>query len=319
MVRVRVRFGVAALLAALGSGIATPAGAVPRIETNVRAEAWESGEDPGNEVDEDSTEAPGDTIEANAFRCLGDAICAFLPGDVHGGFARARTDYGVNRAYARAPEGENEFAENDVIDSAYASSFWADEWTFDVALPALGAPVSLAFQIDGSWSDTAAMFGAGIFDADEFYVPNPDDPLPFLDVDAQMIASIELQTFEENAVVFQPTAGNFLQLIPLDDGGEASGSVDLEIVVQFIPIPGHTYIVAARMLAVAGGGGPGGQVADFESTSELIRVVVPEGVSFTSAAGAQWNVVVPEVGAAWLVGLAAVAVAGARRRGLHGG
>jgi MYXO-CTERM domain-containing protein len=157
------------------------------------------------------------------------------------------------------------------------------------------------------------MFAAAIFDPTLPYVPNPDDPIPFLDVDATGIAGLEFLSASETAFVFQPILANPFQLIPIDDGGEPSGSVDLHIVLQFIPVPGRTYTIAARMIA-ATNGEDGEQSADFESTAELVRVLVPEGVSFESAAGAEWNVQVPEPGAGALAALAAFALAASRAR-----
>ena len=310
---VRVRFGIAVVLAGFGLWLAPPAAALTLIETEVWAEAVESGEDPGSEFDEDQTSTPGDSISANANECPGDAFCASLPGDISGAYARAETDYGSNRAYARAPDGYDEDFENDVVDTAFASSFWADEWTFIVPLAAIGAPVSLEFVLDGSWANEGgATFGAGIFDRDAFYVRNPDDPIPFLDVEEEPVASLELSTHEETGLLFQPIAGNPIQIISIDEGGEVNGSIDLHVVMQFIPVPGRTYTVAARLVAGASSD-LDSSIADFESTGELVRVVVPDGVSFSSAAGAQWNVEVPEPSAAALLGLALLLRMGLRR------
>lgn len=128
--------------------------------------------------------------------------------------------------------------------------------------------------------------------------PNPEDPPPFLDLDVDLVAGWAFQTPE-----------------PGEDGGEVpDGSVDTVATFSFVPEPGATYVVQARLDVDSTGLYTGGATdAGFGSTAALVRVVVPEGVSFASAAGASYPVEVPEPSAALLVVVALGSLSTLRR------
>jgi hypothetical protein len=84
------------------------------------------------------------------------------------------------------------------------------------------------------------------------------------------------------------------------------------VILSFVPEDGVTYTVAA-LLQVESPGQEGDQSASFDSTAQLTRVFVPGGTSFASAAGASYDVVVPEPGAALLLAIGAGALALVRR------
>jgi hypothetical protein len=289
---------------------AAPASALPLIDSRAEAYSDESGEDPGGESDYEQATAAGASAVAETFRCVGSGSCALPPfgWPPYGARADATTNFGRNRARARGANGYDPNNENDVVDSAAASSLWTDDWTFSVPLSAVGDPVSLEFALDGSWqNDGFARFEAGVFDTTMPVTPNPDDPDPFLPGGYQIVAGLMFDSTAESVFTF-PFSG----FIPVEDGGEPDGSVDLLIRIDFVPVPGRTYMVAAR-LVVEGYSGEAHTGAEFGSTAELVRVVVPSGVSFESAAGASWNVEAPEPGLAMLAGAGLLAAIGARR------
>lgn len=282
--------------------VALPAAAEPFAESQADAEASESGIDPGFDTDSDSSSTPGGSSLATAYRCPGDQTCTFLPGEEPlGGRGYAETDYGSNRASSRAAEGYGA-GDDSVANSASASSFWADEWTFDVASPAAGQAVSIDIHLDGFWTNFGfAEYGAGIgqriVPAPE---PNPEDPPPFLLPDVELLAGLTFTTTHWNGG-------------PGDGEGDPAGSVDEVFTFSFVPEAGETYVMQARLDARSVGRPTGGETqAGFDSTAALVRVVVPEGISFVSAAGADYTVQVPEPAAALLL-LAGGALLAARR------
>jgi hypothetical protein len=168
-------------------------------------------------------------------------------------------------------------------------------------------------QLEGSWRNTGrARFVAGVADSTLPGVQNPDDPNPFFELDGGIVSSV---SFDSRApVVFQ---GVPPIPVPVPDGGEPDGDVDLNLTLSFVPVPGRTYRVGARLAAFASGQEEA-ESADFESTARVVQVVVAPGVSFTSSANASWNVVVPEPPVSALLGLGALACARwrSRRRGI---
>lgn len=281
------------------------------VESVVEAYADESGEDPGSDVDSDQTSDPGESVEAHAARCVGSGACAFDPQtwEQIGAHARARTDFGSNRARVFANAGPDPSHENDVVDGAYASSLWVDEWVFSVPLQAVGQAVTIDIQLDGSWQNTAAVgFGAAVADTTQPPFYNPDDPNPFLDLGAGIVSFVAFDNSAMAAINGVPPI-----FVPIEDGGEPDGDVDLTLTLSFVPVPGRTYRIGAR-LAVAAEGEESHEGANFESTAAVTRVLLPAGVSFTSTG--TYTLAVPEPGAALLLAAAAGALALARLRQL---
>jgi MYXO-CTERM domain-containing protein len=121
------------------------------------------------------------------------------------------------------------------------------------------------------------------------------------------VAAFSFESTADSAIAIDSTG---FRLIPIEDGGEASGSVDLEVTLEFVPVAGRTYIAAARLLVATG---EGDSSVDFGSTGEITRIVLPADVSLSSAAGASWNTVVPEPSLAALLAVGVLALARRRR------
>jgi hypothetical protein len=301
--------GVVLVLAWLGL-VPAAASALPVVQSVAEAWADESGDAPGTDFDSDQTSDPGESVQAHAARCPGSGSCAYNPQlwDSVGAHARARTDFGSNRARVHANSGP-EGVQNDVVDGAYASSLWVDEWSFFVPLQSLGQAVTIDIQLDGAWQNTAGVrFEAAVADTTlpPFY--NPDDPNPFLDLDAGIVSVVG---FDNTAEFAHTGVSPFFILVP--DGGEPDGSVDLTLTLSFVPVPGRTYLVGAR-LVLETHGQESDEAADFESTAAVTRVLLPAGVSLTSTGA--YTLAVPEPGAALLLAAAAGALALARLREL---
>jgi MYXO-CTERM domain-containing protein len=289
------------------SGGALGAVAAPLIQSDAFAEAAESGEDPGIDSEEDSASQAGVAAVANAFRCLGAAVCA-VPPDIFesgGAYARAVTSYGSNRARASASSHGNDV--NFVGQFAEASSLWADDWIFFTPLPSITQAVGLDIHLDGDWDNGDAIYQLAVFDTTMPFTPNPDDPNPVLPFYFAAVAAFSFESTADSAIAIDSTG---VRLIPIEDGGEASGSVDLDVTLEFVPVAGRTYIAAARLLVATG---EGDSSVDFGSTGEITRIVLPADVSLSSAAGASWNTVVPEPSLAALLAVGVLALARRRR------
>jgi hypothetical protein len=139
-------------------------------------------------------------------------------------------------------------------------------------------------------------------------VPNPDDPNPLLPFHFVRVAGFQFDSATDVAVAFD---ANLFRFIPVEDGGQANGSVDLDLTLTFVPVAGRTYTIAAALTAQTG---DGDSSVDFDSSGEVTRIVLPPGVSLGSAAGASWNTVVPEPGLASLLTAGGLALAWVRRR-----
>jgi hypothetical protein len=244
--RARAGWGrIAWVAVCIGLAPATPL-AAPLIESTAFAAASESGEDPGGDEDTDTSSAPDGLALAEAFRCPGTAACVLEPGSFGfkgaGAWASAQTDFGSNRARASSSDAIDLSIENDVIDYASASSLWIDEWTFTLLPAYLGIPVTLDLHLEGDWGNTAsAMFQVAVFDPSLPFSPNPDETDPFLPVPAAPVAGLSFDS--RNPAIFVTWSPGF---IPVEDGGEPDGSVDVAATLSFVPVAGRTYTVAAR-------------------------------------------------------------------------
>jgi len=290
------------------------ASAISLIDSGTSAESQEEGEDSGGDLDGDQTDQAGVSVTGGTFRCPGTALCDFLPGESHGAFASAETSFGSNRASAFSESGRDLNQENDVRDRAAASSFWEDDWTFSVSPSAAGKLVSLEFHFDGSWSNGAtAQFEAGVFDASITDIPGIEDPPRFLPIFFDQIAGVHFDSSEQFMFVVPGFPG---PIVPIEDGGQPDGAVDITVTIQFVPTAGHTYIVGSRLFTQTHGE-EHNESADFDSTAELTRVIVPDGVTFTPSSGFAWNVEVPEPAAGVLLAFGAAATGAARARSLR--
>jgi hypothetical protein len=288
--------------------VAGNASAAPVIQSDAFAAATEFGVDPGTTTDSSTTAIPGDSAVANVLRCVGTGFCAVQPSGGSGAEATAITYYGSNRARV-VGEDHGDPNQDYVQEEARASSLWADEWVFGTPLPSITLAVSLDIHLDGQWSNSAsAIYHVSVFDTTLPISPNPDDPTPFFPYSFAPVAIFE---FESASNVARVLDRNGLRLVPVPDGGLASGSVDLAATLQFVPVSGRTYIVAARLFVATA---DGDSSADFDSTGELARIVVPNGVTLNSAAGANWNVVVSESRAAPLLAASGLALWSLRAR-----
>lgn len=293
------------------SGLAGDAAAAPLISSAALAAADEAGEEVGVDSDQDATSVAGQFVDAIAVRCPGSAPCAIPPGSlVFGGsaaYASARTDYGSNRA--RAWGVSDLSGSTTLIETASASSLWIDEWTFSVPLPSLNLMTGIDVHVDGTWSNGTALFSLAIYDPTLPYSPNPDDPIP--NVAMTPIAFVTIDSSSGFGLRVDQTGGQ-----PVPFVGGPSGSVDADVTLRFAPVAGRTYTVVGFLTAEVSGA-PGQAWSDFGSTGELTRVVLPGGITFNSAAGASYNLAVPEPTAAssLVTALAALAVAGLRRCG----
>jgi hypothetical protein len=296
----------AALFAGLGLWLAPPAaGAAPFVQSIAIAITEETGEDAGANESIEETAAPGATVAAIAdVRCPGTSPCVVLP-DAPRASASAETDFGVNRARAFAPADYDVNAENDVYDTAAATSYWVDEWTFSGTG---GGPVSIEFTIDGGWENGGfAEFAAAVADSTLPPIVDPDETEPPL-LDGQLVGpGIGFDT--SGGVVFTGVPPFF---IPLPDAGEPDGDLDLTLTLVFTPIPDRMYLVGARLIV---GTNPefAFSEAAFAQTARVSRVVVPTGMTLSSAGTYQ---VVPEPGMAALL-LAAIGALGAATRALR--
>lgn len=106
-------------------------------------------------------------------------------------------------------------------------------------------------------------------------IENSDDP-PLLELAGGPVSFVGFDNSETFAFNGVPPF-----LMPVADGRQPDGSVDLTLTLRFAPVPGRTHLVGAA-LVLFGEGDEIGQRANFESTAAVTRVLPPAGVSFTS-------------------------------------
>lgn len=295
---------------------AMPAMAAPQVGSQVSA---------GVDVLGDVTfDEDGRTTTGPVSVCIKLPSGCLTPEISSGAQAFVNTDVGTNRAsIAVRSMGE------DGVASASATSFWKDEWTFSVSPLSTGSFVSLKFRLDGSWDDGEIQYQFGVFDPT--LPPPPPDDVSFFDLAGHPIdmGSIAGAAFDNgNMVGFAYGSSVVAPHIP--SGTSTTGSIDWTYEVRMQPVNGRIYTLAALLalnssisdLPLISGTdttpfGSSGEV-DFNSTAALTEVVLPAGVSFTSAAGAAYNVTVvpePQTWAMLLAGLGLVGVALGRRQG----
>jgi hypothetical protein len=279
---------IGALTAALtvAWGLGDNAAAVPLISSTASAAADEAGEEFGVDSDQEATSLAGQLALAEAFRCPGSGSC--VPGSFGFGgsaaYADALTHYGSNRA--RASGVTDVSGANTLIETASASSLWIDEWTFSVPFPSLNRMTDVDVHLDGVWNNGTALFSFVIYDPTLPYTPSPDDPIPSIAM--APIAMFTVDSASSFALWLDPSGGG---VIPF--AGGPTGSIDVDLTLRFAPVAGRTYTVAGSLF-VEVSGAPGQAWSDFGSTGELTRVVLPGGITFNSAAGASYNLAVPE-------------------------
>lgn len=274
--------------------------------------------------DSDESNTPGDlaVAEATATGCLtGDnSQCAVIPEDPpNGAVARARTDYGSNRAYARS----NHFDVGGTVshvDSAGARSTWADAWT-------LGGNVTgqqdfmITLRADGDWRGQG-MFALQVLIVDGNEILYGDEDLPIGTVAQGTMTNACGWDFDVGIDLgcdpivlppgFPPITGE--SFVDVNPDGDNSGDFDHFLQVSAPWVTGKTYQV---IVTLAAGTGPSDNSRlDAESTARITQVLIPQGGTLTSEAGALANynvaaVPVPAVG--WIVG-AALAGIGLRAR-----
>jgi hypothetical protein len=300
--------GVLGLLLAMA--VVPGAVAAPLISANVSV----SVDVMGNVTDDDggvtSPGGVGDCVEA-----AGD--CGPGPSPSSFASANASTQFGTNRASVSVGS-----LSSDTVSSADASSFWLDEWTFSVSPLSAGSFVTLAFRLDGTWRNGEVGFQFGVFDPTLPDAGSPDglDPL----VEGGQIAGA---TFSSGTLTGLAFDGISIQPF-LASGTSEDGAADWIFELLLQPVDGRTYTLAAFLGVDSSVSdledpsltpfGVTGEV-DFDSTAALTNVGLPDGVSFTSAAGASYNITVasvpePDTWALLLAGLGLIGVAARRRR-----
>lgn len=241
--------------------------------------------------------------------------------------ATARTDYGSNRATVYAGS-----LNYDVVSSARALSYWQDEWTFTGVQP--GDVVTLRFRLDGNWTNVSGLaYRFGVFDPTLPFSLGPDELAPGaayghpIEMEAVATASEFLAADQRGFQFAPPSALSFDDPADWTEGGTIDWSFDL----QWQPVEGRTYTLASALdLFVSIRDGlvdptsqdttPAGVAAraEFGNTVALTEVVLPDGVSLSSSAGAVYNIAAvpePDVWAMLLAGLGVLAGVARRRRG----
>ncbi|MCL4791062.1 MAG: hypothetical protein KJ040_03320 [Gammaproteobacteria bacterium] len=265
---------------------------------------------------DDSSTNVGATVVATATACPPGQGCSYssLPVPTwYGSFpvgaaARARTTYGSNQAQAFAT-GNDELSGT----GAYAQSLWFDEVSFFRGLPGGTTTVRLTFSLDGEWDNYGSfMFNAGLY-----------DPLQsFYNADAggtHYLSMANVLVSNGGELGQQIAGGNWFN-VPWDTpaalvpgAGDADGSFDLVFDLFATVNVGQSYVLYGE-LQVLGNDYQSASVDAF-NTGRLSAVLLEEGVSMTSAAGAldNYNVsAVPLPGAGWLLGTGIAFILGRR-------
>lgn len=228
----------------------------------------------------------------------------------------AYTDYGTNRAavYARSLGDET-------VSTAQATSFWSDELTFSGVIP--GEVVVLRFHLDGSWNDASVDFQLGVFDPTLPYLPQ-EQGAPFSDyghpIEMAAVASATFNTEQMLGLAISSDVGIVQTTIP--SGTMEDGAISWDFELHLRPEDGVTYTLASVLGLTASildvpvdpltDPTPFGSSAeaDFDSTAALLEIVLPAGVTVTSASGAAYNVTAVPEADTWAMLLAGLGFVG---------
>jgi hypothetical protein len=316
-----------------GAAAALPAAAYIDTDVDAFAETWVTATDQDIAIEStsDGTSVAGDqvsvTATATAIGCGGDdnSFCSVGPSEDlqdGGAAARAPTDYGSNRVYVRS----NHYDLGGVVshvDAASASSAWMDEWTLGGNVTGL-PDFTVTLRADGSWSDRGAFALQVLLVNTQLGTTLGDDGLPTGTVARGVMTNAceggydgGLSLAGCNALPLPP---GFPAILPGNDfvdvnpDADESGIFDHLLQLSAAWSTGRTYQVIVRLTAATGA--RAGSLLDAESTARVTQVLIPEGGTLTSSAGAlgSYNVTsVPAPAVGWMVG-AAVAGLGWRSR-----
>ncbi|MBM4385741.1 MAG: hypothetical protein FJ091_20525 [Deltaproteobacteria bacterium] len=272
----------ALLLAPVVVTIAVASQAAPLIESAVGASSTlydTAGFVLAENSDSAQTLAAGVVVSEAVFDAYPGGACP-SPGGCFAASASAVTDFGSNRVRSYASEyDEHPNGNTRIEDSASARSLWADDWSFQFSGP--GSAVTLDIALDGFWGNWGRVsYEISIVDASS---------------GTQVAYAIADSTC---ACAPLPPPFPALGQIPLSDGGNADGRFDATFQLTFVPLAGATYRVLAILTATSEPAiaGVDGATVDVFNTARVTAVRLANGMTLSSAAGAEanYNVMVPE-------------------------
>jgi hypothetical protein len=312
--------GALALAATLSACLATSATAAPFVESEVEAFSYsfatQTDEGIAEDSDSDSTSTPGAlaSAQAEATGCIADdnSLCAVIP-DTTLATARARTDYGANRVYV-AGKLNSVGSTVSHTDFAQAVSRWQDDWTLGGNVTGL-PDFTITLQVDGSWRGEGA-FALKLLVVDTWLGTELDETTgePVGTIGRGVMTNacggtldgqLPFASGECDPPVLPPgvppSVGREL-VVDVNPDGDSSGTFNAALQVTAPWNVGRTYRILADMIAITG---PDSLTElDAESTARVTSVLIPQGGTLASAAGALDNynvtsVPVPAVG--WLL------------------
>lgn len=273
--------------------------------------------------DEDSTDQPGVSVSSYATaNCPGDqqSYCAVDPYPPPSDNARARTDYGSNRVRVEAAHYDTAGSVSH-IHAAGATSTWSDLWTLGGNVT--GNPdLLIAVHADGHWSNQGA-FALQVLVIDGTEIQYGDAQLPLGTIGRGVMTNacgaldsgIVLDGCNAPPLPFPLPYESFVNTNPDNDD---DGQFDHTLLVKAPWMAGHTYRIITTLYA---GTGPAeNSVLDAFSTAQVTQVLLPQGGTLTSAAGALANynvsaVPLPAMGWLFAAVMAGVGLRGWRSKG----